>query len=172
MGKKLNNSSKGKKEVKEIQPVTRKLTINLHKQLHGEKFKKKAPKAVKVVKTLAQKMMFTKDVRVDPELNKELWRNGVRNVTRRISVIMERKKNEEDDEAEEKIMAEKMARYDTFLAAYHNDSEYVNLAEYHFEQYNFKGLGELIWGGSVQDNGAKIKKPYSSSQSSNFVFGA
>ena len=52
MGKKINNSSKGKKEVKELQPVTRKLTINLHKQLHGEKFKKKAPKAVKVVKTL------------------------------------------------------------------------------------------------------------------------
>ena len=103
MGKKLNNSSKGKKEVKELQPVTRKLTINLHNQLHGEKFKKKAPKAVKVVKTLAQKMMFTKDVRVDPELNKELWRNGVRNVARRISVIMERKKNEEDDEAEEKM---------------------------------------------------------------------
>ena len=103
MGKKIGGSSKGKKEVKELQPVTRKLTINLHKQLHWEKFKKKAPKAVKVVKTLAQKMMFTKDVRVDPELNKELWRNGVRNVTRRISVIMERKKNEEDDEAEEKM---------------------------------------------------------------------
>lgn len=75
-------------------------------------------------------------------------------------------------EAEEKIMAEKMARYDTFLAAYHNDSEYVNMAEYHFEKYNFKGLGELIWGGSVQDNGAKLKKTYSSSQSSSFVFGA
>lgn len=74
-------------------------------------------------------------------------------------------------EAEEKIMAEKMARYDTFLAAYHNDSDYVNLAEYHFEQYNFKGLGELIWGGSVQDNGAKIN-PDLSSQSSSFVFGA
>ena len=103
MGKKINNSSKGKKEVKELQPVTRKITINLHKQLHGEKFKKKAPKAVKVVKALAQKMMFTKDVRVDPELNKELWRNGVRNVAKRISVIMERKKNEEDDEAEEKM---------------------------------------------------------------------
>ena len=103
MGKKLNNSSKGKKEVKELQPVTRKITINLHKQLHGEKFKKKAPKAVKVVKALAQKMMFTKDVRVDPELNKELWRNGVRNVDRRITVLMDRKKNEEDDEGEEKM---------------------------------------------------------------------
>ena len=103
MGKKINNSSKGKKEVKELQPVTRKITINLHKQLHGEKFKKKAPKAVKVIKTLAQKMMFTKDVRVDPELNKELWRNGVRNVDRRITVLMDRKKNEEDDEGEEKM---------------------------------------------------------------------
>lgn len=103
MGKKINNSSKGKKEVKELQPVTRKITINLHKQLHGEKFKKKAPKAVKVIKTLAQKMMFTKDVRVDPELNKELWRNGVRNVDRRITVLMDRKKNEEDDETEEKM---------------------------------------------------------------------
>ena len=103
MGKKINNSSKGKKEVKELQSVTRKITINLHKQLHGEKFKKKAPKAVKVVKALAQKMMFTKDVRVDPELNKELWRNGVRNVDRRITVLMDRKKNEEDDEGEEKM---------------------------------------------------------------------
>ena len=103
MGKKINNTNKGKKEVKELQPVTRKITINLHKQLHGEKFKKKAPKAVKVVKALAQKMMFTKDVRVDPELNKELWRNGVRNVDRRITVLMDRKKNEEDDEGEEKM---------------------------------------------------------------------
>ena len=103
MGKKINNSSKGKKEVKELQPVTRKITINLHKQLHGEKFKKKAPKAVQVIKTLAQKTMSTKDVRVDPELNKELWRNGVRNVDRRITVLMDRKKSEEDDETEEKM---------------------------------------------------------------------
>ena len=46
MGKKTNNTNKGKKEVKELQPVTRTIKINLHKQLHGEKFKKKAPKAV------------------------------------------------------------------------------------------------------------------------------
>ena len=57
----------------------------------------------KVVKELAKKMMFTKDVRVDPELNKQLWSNGVRNVAKRISVIMERKKNEDDDENEEKM---------------------------------------------------------------------
>ena len=103
MGKKINNASKVRKEGKELQAVTRTIKINLHKQLHGEKFKKKAPKAVKVIKELAKKMMFTKDVRIDPELNKELWRNGVRNVTKRVSVIFERKKNEEDDENEEKM---------------------------------------------------------------------
>ena len=65
------------------------------------------------------------------------------------------------DEAEEKIMAEKMARYDTFLAAYHNDSEYVNLAEYHIN-YNVKDE-------KFSNNGAKL---YPSSQSSSFVFGA
>ena len=64
-------------------------------------------------------------------------------------------------EAEEKIMAEKMARYDTFLAAYHSDSEYVNLAEYHIN-YNVKDE-------KFSNNGAKH---YPSSQSSSFVFGA
>ena len=47
MGKKINNTNKGKKEVKELQPVTRTIKINLHKQLHGEKFKKKAPKQLR-----------------------------------------------------------------------------------------------------------------------------
>ena len=67
-------------------------------------------------------------------------------------------------EAEEKIMAEKMARYDTFLAAYHSDSEYVNMAEYHIN-YNVKDE-------KFSDNGPKLKKTYSSSESSSFVFGA
>lgn len=92
-----------KKESKELQPITRVMRINLHKQLHDIKFKKKAPKAVKVIKDLAFRTMFTKDVRIDPELNKELWKNGIRNLIRRIEVVMERKKNEEDEEAEEKL---------------------------------------------------------------------
>jgi large subunit ribosomal protein L31e len=106
MGKKINYKTKGKADKnakKDLQPATREMIINLHKQLHGEKFKKKAPKAVKVIRELAKRMMFTKDVRVDPELNKELWKNGIRNVMTRVKVILERKKNEEDDEAEEKM---------------------------------------------------------------------
>ncbi len=46
--------------------------------------------------------MATKDVRIDPELNKEIWRNGIRNLPNRIDVLLERKKNE-DEEGEEKM---------------------------------------------------------------------
>lgn len=75
-------------------------------------------------------------------------------------------------EEEERVMAEKMARYDTFLAAYKNDNEFVSMSEYHFVKYNFNTFLGLATGGSVQYSGAKLKKTYPSSQSSNFVFGA
>ena len=99
----MNNAANSKKEgKKELQTATHKLRINLHKQMHGVQFKKKAPCAVKVIKELATKNMGTKDVRIDPELNKEIWRNGIRNLPNRIDVLLERKKNE-DEEGEEKM---------------------------------------------------------------------
>ena len=48
----------GKK--KEIQPITRDYTINLHKKLHGIQFKKRAPRAVREIQRFAQSEMFTK----------------------------------------------------------------------------------------------------------------
>ena len=54
--------------------------------MHGVQFKKKAPYAVKAIKELASKNMWKKDVRIDPELNKELWRNGIRNLPTRVDV--------------------------------------------------------------------------------------
>jgi large subunit ribosomal protein L31e len=103
MGKKINHSSKNKKGDKELQPVTRTATINLHRRLYKITFKQKAPRAVKEIKDFARKTMFTQDVRLDPELNQELWRKGVRNVPNRIDVVLERKKNEEEEEAKEKL---------------------------------------------------------------------
>ena len=104
MGKKIANASNVRKEgKKDLQEVTRKIKINLHKQLHDVQFKKKAPRAIKILKKLAQRNMGTKDVRVDPELNKELWKKGVRNLQTRIEVILERKKKEDEEESEEKI---------------------------------------------------------------------
>jgi large subunit ribosomal protein L31e len=103
MGKKINHASNKKRGDKELQPVTRTSTIHLHKLLHDVKFKKKAPRAVQAIRDYARKTLFTEDVRIDTELNQQIWRNGIRNVDRRVEVILERKKNEEDDEAQEKF---------------------------------------------------------------------
>lgn len=83
----------------------KKLTMNihLHKLTHGIQFKKKAPRAIKEIKKIVKRQMFTKDVRVDPELNKQIWRNGIRNLPVRIQVSMERKKNENEEEGQEKM---------------------------------------------------------------------
>ena len=48
----------GKK--KEIQPVTRDYTVNLHKRLYGIQFKKRAPRAIREIRKFAMAEMFTK----------------------------------------------------------------------------------------------------------------
>ena len=48
----------GKK--KEVQPVTRDYTVNLHKRLHGIQFKKRAPRAIREIRKFAAAEMFTK----------------------------------------------------------------------------------------------------------------
>ena len=56
------------------QAVTRAYTINLKKLCHKTSFKKKAPKAMKKIRKFAQQAMGTKDVRLDVQLNKSVWR--------------------------------------------------------------------------------------------------
>lgn len=70
--------------------MTREYTIHLHKRVHGRSFKKRAPWAVKSVVEFAQKAMGTKDVRVDPKLNQELWSRGIKSVPHRMRVKLER----------------------------------------------------------------------------------
>lgn len=65
-------------------------------------FKNKAPRAVREIKKFAQKIMFTKDVRVDSTLNKFVWSKGIRNVPYRVRVRLSRRRNE-DEEAKEKV---------------------------------------------------------------------
>lgn len=103
MGKKINHTSRNKKGDKELQPVTRTQSIHLHKLLHDVKFKKKAPRAVGAIRDYARKTMFTQDVRIDQELNQQIWRNGIRNVDRRVEVVLERRKNEEEEESQDKF---------------------------------------------------------------------
>ncbi|CAE6433648.1 unnamed protein product [Rhizoctonia solani] len=82
--------------------VTREYTIHMHKLVHDRSFKKRAPWAVKSVVAFAQRAMGVKDVRLDPKLNQELWKQGVKNVPHRVRVKLERKRNDEED-AKEKL---------------------------------------------------------------------
>ncbi|CAE7775932.1 RPL31, partial [Symbiodinium sp. KB8] len=81
-------------------PVVKEATINLHKRLHGIGFKKRAPRAVREIKKFVGKEMKTTDVRLDTSVNKYVWHKGIRNVPTRIRVLMERKRNEDEDAKE------------------------------------------------------------------------
>lgn len=65
-------------------------------------FKKRAPWAVKAIKQFAAKHMGTKDVRLDPQLNKEIWKMGVKSVPHRMRLRIARKRNDEEN-AKEKL---------------------------------------------------------------------
>ena len=71
-------------------------TVNLHKTCHKISFKKKAPRAIREIVSLARKTMGTNDVRIDTELNKFVWSNGIRNIPRRVRVRLSRRRNEEE----------------------------------------------------------------------------
>lgn len=94
--------SKKNKRPAQSDIVTRETTIHLHKYIHGQSFKKRAPRAIKTIKDFGQKMMKTRDVRLDPRLNKAVWKQGIRNVPRRVRVKFARKRTE-DEEAKEKF---------------------------------------------------------------------
>jgi large subunit ribosomal protein L31e len=89
------------KEQKALTTITRDFTIHLHKRLHRTQFKKKAPKAIKVIKDFTSRIMKTKDVRVDSKLNEFIWSKGVRNVPYRVRVRLSRKRNEDENAKEE-----------------------------------------------------------------------
>ena len=104
MGKKATyQAGKNKKGEKELQPATRTETINLHRRLYKATFKNKAPRAINQIREHAKRVMFTNDIRIDPELNQAIWANGIRNLDRRVDVVLERKKNEDDEESTEKM---------------------------------------------------------------------
>jgi len=82
--------------------VARDYTIQLSKRIHKMQFKRRAPRAVKAIRTFAQKAMGTTDVRIDPALNKHVWGNGIKNVPTRVRVRLTRKINDDED-ADEKL---------------------------------------------------------------------
>lgn len=65
-------------------------------------FKRKATRAVREIKKFAAKLMSTTDVRIDADLNKFVWSQGVRNIPDRVRVRVSRRRNE-DEEAADKM---------------------------------------------------------------------
>merc|ERR1711977_351275 len=82
--------------------VAREYTIHLHKRIHGVSFKKRAPRAIKEIEAFATQAMGTSDVRVDPQLNKKVWEQGIKGVPYRIRVRISRRRNDEEG-AKEKL---------------------------------------------------------------------
>merc|ERR1711909_24530 len=96
-GQKENKKRSAMKEV-----VTPEYTINLHKRIHGQGRKFRAAKAVKAIKKFALKEMGTQDVRIDADLNKQIWAQGSANVPKRIRCRLARKRND-DEESKHKL---------------------------------------------------------------------
>ena len=90
----------GKATKKGLEPVTRDTTIHLAKMTFKKTFKKRAPTALRRIKEFVQKVMLTKDVRVDSNLNKFIWSKGIKNLPTRVRVRMSRRRNENEDATE------------------------------------------------------------------------
>ncbi|PLB50158.1 carbon-nitrogen hydrolase [Aspergillus steynii IBT 23096] len=98
-----NVQTTGKKQRSAIADVvSREYTINLHRRMHGVTFKKRAPRAIKEIRAFAEQAMGTKDVRLDPALNKKVWEAGIKGVPFRLRVRISRKRNDEEN-AKEKL---------------------------------------------------------------------
>ncbi|KAJ5930151.1 hypothetical protein N7466_005644 [Penicillium verhagenii] len=96
-----NVQQTGKKQRSAIADVvSREYTINLHRRCHGVSFKKRAPRAIKEIRAFAEQAMGTKDVRVDPQLNKKVWEAGIKGVPFRLRVRISRKRNDEEGAVE------------------------------------------------------------------------
>jgi large subunit ribosomal protein L31e len=91
------------------------MTTSFGIQTHGVSFKKRAPRAIKEIRAFAEQAMVsssspcarkvrlvneytqgTKDVRLDPALNKKVWEAGIKGVPFRLRVRISRKRNDEE----------------------------------------------------------------------------
>lgn len=94
--------------------VTRDYTVHLSKRIHKMQFKRRAPRAVKEIRKFAEKVMGTKDVRIDSALNKFVWKQGIKNVPTRVRVRLSRKRNEDEDAKEKLYTLAQLIEVDSF----------------------------------------------------------
>jgi large subunit ribosomal protein L31e len=94
--------------------VSRDYTIHLSKRIHRLQFKRRAPRAVKEIRKFAQKAMGTQDVRIDSNLNKYIWKQGIKSVPTRVRVRLSRKMNEDEEAKERLYTVAHLLEVDTF----------------------------------------------------------
>jgi len=94
----------GKKQKKQTKDpnkeVTRDFTLDLHKRLHKIQFKKRGKRAINEIRKFAQHEMWTKDVRLDSELNHYIWQDGIRDIPNKVRIRIAKKKNQDEDAKE------------------------------------------------------------------------
>eukprot|EP00993_Chasmostoma_nieuportense_P005640 NODE_6263_length_555_cov_18.810748_g6098_i0.p1 GENE.NODE_6263_length_555_cov_18.810748_g6098_i0~~NODE_6263_length_555_cov_18.810748_g6098_i0.p1 ORF type:complete len:161 (+),score=63.19 NODE_6263_length_555_cov_18.810748_g6098_i0:48-485(+) len=96
--KKLKGALRKKSKTQcKTKPLCLEATIHLHKHIHNTKRKKRAGRAIKRIKQFAIRLMKTKDVRIDPKLNKYIWSRGIKGVPYRARLRLERKRKEDED---------------------------------------------------------------------------
>ena len=66
-------------------------TIHVAKLIKGKTFSRRAPNAIKKIRLFAQRLMKTKDNRIDASLNTEIWSRGIKGTQRRVRVLIQRK---------------------------------------------------------------------------------
>ncbi|SBS84693.1 60S ribosomal protein L31, putative (RPL31) [Plasmodium ovale curtisi] len=113
-----------KKQKKTLKPVTKVITINLSKLTHGVCYKRKAPRAIKEIRSIAGNYYEVVcpnayDVRLDVKLNKFIWSKGIRNPPNRVRVKIERKRNEDEDSKEKMYTIVQHVMVDSFKGLVH-----------------------------------------------------
>jgi len=84
---------------KAAKEVTYEVTFNLSTALKNMcGMKRRAPRAVRDIKHYARRFMNTQVVKLDSDLNKYLWSQGIRNPPKKLRLVFERKPVETTEE--------------------------------------------------------------------------
>lgn len=73
-------------------------TFNLHRELIGKPIQKRSARAVRAIKSHARKLMKTARVKLDPELNKYVWSQGIHNPPKKVRLVLRRTPNPDHED--------------------------------------------------------------------------
>ncbi|KAG2386467.1 hypothetical protein C9374_002211 [Naegleria lovaniensis] len=78
--------------------VSLETTFNLHRELVGKPIQRRAARAVRAIKAHARKLMNTSRVKLDPELNKYVWNQGIHNPPKKVRLVLRRMANPDNED--------------------------------------------------------------------------